>query len=176
MSVKLTVAGGPTQTRVIEMRRAKAVIGRAKGCDVRIPSAEVSREHCVLRFEDGFLSVEDLDSFNGTMLNGRRITGTERVCPGDQLRVGPVTFEVDYPLQVVENDAETPAKAGPSEAPQGEPRKKAKKRSKQPAAPPPEPAAAEGEQAEELVVELDESESVNLPEGADWREILGGLE
>ena len=50
-------------------------LGRAVGCTVRIPSSQVSRLHCRLRMENGYLTVEDLESANGTFINGKRITG-----------------------------------------------------------------------------------------------------
>lgn len=98
MSVKLRVVRGPTQARSLKLSAAATVIGRQAGCDLRIPSAEVSRRHCLLSYQNGCVTVEDLDSFNGTFLNGARITGRRLVRPGDELEIGPVTFEVDYEL------------------------------------------------------------------------------
>lgn len=74
------------------------IIGRQKGCGVRIPSAQVSRQHCLVSFKDDLLSVEDLTSANGTYINGRRITRREFLRPGDLLKVGPVTMLVQYQL------------------------------------------------------------------------------
>jgi hypothetical protein len=44
------------------------------------------------------LTVEDLNSSNGTFLNGERVLGSEAVRPGDHLQVGPLTFVVEYEL------------------------------------------------------------------------------
>jgi pSer/pThr/pTyr-binding forkhead associated (FHA) protein len=71
------------------------VIGRQSGSNIRIPSEEVSRRHCVLRIENGVLVVEDLQSVNGTYVNDRLVTRAV-VRSGDQLRVGPATFLVEY--------------------------------------------------------------------------------
>jgi predicted component of type VI protein secretion system len=98
MDVKLVIEQGKTRARAIHLRRAEGVIGRERGCAVRIPSAEVSRQHCVLRVRDGYVTVKDLQSSNGTQLNGEDVKGEQVVRPGDRLRVGPVTFIVEYQL------------------------------------------------------------------------------
>src|SRR5262245_56303103 len=59
---------------------------------------EVSRRHCVVRVRDGYVTVRDLKSSNGTQLNGEEVEGEQVVRPGDRLRVGPVTFVVEYQL------------------------------------------------------------------------------
>jgi predicted component of type VI protein secretion system len=97
MNVRLVVEQG-ARRRVVRITGPEAVLGRSHGNTVRIPSSEVSRQHCRLLLEDGLVTVEDLDSVNGTFLNGRRIRGAEYVRPGDQLEVGPVTFVVEYEL------------------------------------------------------------------------------
>jgi pSer/pThr/pTyr-binding forkhead associated (FHA) protein len=75
-----------------------AVIGRAKGCAVRIPASEVSRQHCRISQRDGFVVLEDLKSVNGTFLNGRPVAGAKPVRPGDTVEVGPLRFIVGYEL------------------------------------------------------------------------------
>jgi pSer/pThr/pTyr-binding forkhead associated (FHA) protein len=84
--------------RVLTINRAVAVVGRAKGCNVRIPEADVSRRHCRLAQMEGFVVIEDLRSLNGTFVNGVRITGAHVVRPGDAVDVGPMQFIVGYEL------------------------------------------------------------------------------
>jgi pSer/pThr/pTyr-binding forkhead associated (FHA) protein len=98
MHVQLVIEQGRKRKHVVTLREAEAVVGRALGSAVRIPSAEVSRQHCRFRLEDGLVSVEDLDSVNGTFLNGAKVSGCKLVRPGDRLEVGPVTFVVEYEL------------------------------------------------------------------------------
>jgi pSer/pThr/pTyr-binding forkhead associated (FHA) protein len=98
MDVRLVVEQGRRRLRVVRLRGPATRIGRARGSGVRIPSAEVSRQHCVLRVEEGLVTVEDLDSVNGTYLNGEAVVGCQVVRPGDRLNVGPVTFVVEYEL------------------------------------------------------------------------------
>lgn len=67
------------------------VIGRRQDCDLCIPLMVVSRKHCEINKTRDVLIVRDLDSSNGTYLNGKRITEAE-VKPGDYLQIGPLAF------------------------------------------------------------------------------------
>lgn len=98
MTFRLVVERQGKRSRSIEVRSSSACIGRGHGNDVRIPSAEVSRKHCELREKGGLITVEDLESVNGTYLNGDLITGVAVARPGDKVDVGPVTFLIEYEL------------------------------------------------------------------------------
>jgi pSer/pThr/pTyr-binding forkhead associated (FHA) protein len=84
--------------RVLTINRPVALVGRAKGCSVRIPENDVSRRHCRIRQKDGFVVIEDLRSRNGTYINGERIVGARAIRPGDAVEVGPMRFIVGYEL------------------------------------------------------------------------------
>lgn len=78
---------------------AVRTIGRSTGADFIVDAALVSRVHCrVSALPTGELEVRDLDSTNGTYVNGARVE-TARLASGDKLRVGRVelvaTQEVD---------------------------------------------------------------------------------
>jgi pSer/pThr/pTyr-binding forkhead associated (FHA) protein len=65
-------------------------LGRATGADFIVDAALVSRVHCrVTALPDGGLEVRDLDSTNGTYVNGRRVD-TARLVPGDRMQIGRV--------------------------------------------------------------------------------------
>jgi len=65
-------------------------IGRATGADFIVDAPLVSRVHCRLTaLPSGELEVRDLDSTNGTFINGSRIE-TARLASGDRLGVGRV--------------------------------------------------------------------------------------
>jgi pSer/pThr/pTyr-binding forkhead associated (FHA) protein len=86
----------------IEPRDAELVIGRRRGSDIELPFASVSEQHARLsRGEKGWL-VADLDSANGTFLNGRRLTPLvpQAFSVGDVLRLASVdlVFEGAGPL------------------------------------------------------------------------------
>src|SRR5438105_4953682 len=98
MDVRLVVDKGSTKQRTWELHHKETVIGRRRDCDLRILSAEVSRRHCVLIIDDGYVNLEDLDSINGTFINGSRVVGKQVVRPGDHLEIGPLEFIVEYEL------------------------------------------------------------------------------
>jgi predicted component of type VI protein secretion system len=98
MDVRLVIMRKRKRVWTAQLRQTEATLGRSRGCTVRIPSAQVSRLHCRLRIEEGLVTVEDLESVNGTFINGKRIRDPEIVHPGDRLSVGPVTFVVEYEL------------------------------------------------------------------------------
>jgi hypothetical protein len=70
------------------------VIGRHPDCDVVVSHPTVSRCHARLTFRDGGWILQDLESTNGTTLNGRRV-GRCRLRPGDQLALGEQPLRVD---------------------------------------------------------------------------------
>ena len=66
-------------------------IGRATGADFIVDAALVSRVHCrVTALAGGELEITDLESTNGTYVNGERVETARRLSPGDRLRVGRV--------------------------------------------------------------------------------------
>jgi hypothetical protein len=70
------------------------LVGRSRWCDVRIPSARVSRRHCCLVLSGDEVLVSDLGSTNGTWINGRRVEkGTLR--PGDVIKVAHCRYCLD---------------------------------------------------------------------------------
>jgi pSer/pThr/pTyr-binding forkhead associated (FHA) protein len=68
-------------------------IGRATNADLILDAALVSRFHCRLAANDETLEVVDLDSTNGTYVNGERVCRAHLI-PGDRLRVGRVELAV----------------------------------------------------------------------------------
>jgi hypothetical protein len=86
MHVGLDVYERGTQ-RSLEAR-APLEIGRSRGSGISLHDSEVSRRHARLAAHDGTLFVEDLESKNGTFLNGRRVTESIEVREGDAIDVG----------------------------------------------------------------------------------------
>jgi len=81
-------------TRVdFPLTKPDTVIGRKETCDIRIPLAEVSREHSKVHIDDVSIRVMDNGSANGTYVNNKRVAD-EKLAPGDHLIIGPVVFTV----------------------------------------------------------------------------------
>jgi DNA-binding winged helix-turn-helix (wHTH) protein len=62
-------------------------IGREIGCDITIPSRQVSRYHARITLETDGIVLEDLNSKNGTFCNGQRITERYILQDGDVFQV-----------------------------------------------------------------------------------------
>jgi predicted component of type VI protein secretion system len=95
MAFQLAVLRGRSSTQTIRLSSDVTVVGRQDGCQLQIRSSQVSRKHCELREEDGFLLVKDLDSSNGTFINGKKVSGTQRAEHGMELSFGGVKFRVE---------------------------------------------------------------------------------
>ncbi|MGD0240121.1 MAG: FtsK/SpoIIIE domain-containing protein [Streptosporangiaceae bacterium] len=88
-AVVLRVTGGLAAGPSFPLPPGPAVVGRGGRARVLIPSAEVSREHCLLEVGPaGAVVLTDLGSRNGTDVNGVRVTGPVPVGPGDVIGLG----------------------------------------------------------------------------------------
>ena len=66
-------------------------IGRSRTCDIVLDDPLVSRQHATLS-TGAAPYLRDLDSFNGTFVNGRRLSGGTPLNPGDEVIFGNQTF------------------------------------------------------------------------------------
>jgi len=73
---------------------AVKTIGRATRADFIVDRALVSRFHCRLTAGDEQLEVQDLESTNGTFVNGKRIDHA-KITNGDRLRIGRIELKVE---------------------------------------------------------------------------------
>jgi predicted component of type VI protein secretion system len=69
-------------------------VGRERTAGVYLDDKTLSREHTKFYIENGKLFVRDLDSKNGTYLNGSLIKNTQQLKAGDRVKVGSATFTV----------------------------------------------------------------------------------
>jgi pSer/pThr/pTyr-binding forkhead associated (FHA) protein len=91
MDINLLLLKKDGSFKSIHMPSSVTVMGRRRDCDLRIPLDSVSRRHCRLFMEKDALKIRDLNSRNGTIINGQTVEET-LLKPGDKLTVGPVTF------------------------------------------------------------------------------------
>lgn len=79
----------------IPLLKEKLLVGRRGSCDITLEFPNVSSHHCELEIVNGYWHVRDLNSANGTKVNGERVV--ERFLqPGDTLAIAKHCFEVDY--------------------------------------------------------------------------------
>lgn len=79
----------------VPLLKKELVIGRAESCDVVLRFANVSSRHCLLTLKNGYWVVTDLDSRNGTKVNGARVL-RKRVDPGELLSIAKHEYTVEY--------------------------------------------------------------------------------
>jgi serine phosphatase RsbU (regulator of sigma subunit) len=70
----LVVVNGSAAGTRIEIDTEARIIGRSETAGIRLEDPGISGLHCLVRLEDRALVVEDLDSTNGTFVDGRRVT------------------------------------------------------------------------------------------------------
>jgi hypothetical protein len=81
-------------SRVREFNHGRVIVGRAKDVDFQVDDPNVSRRHAAIYWADGILMVTDLDSTNGTMVNGYPVTNSV-LQPHDVVAIGDCRITVD---------------------------------------------------------------------------------
>lgn len=94
MELTLRIVNGKHTGQTIKVLGDQYLIGRGEGCDLRPTSEMVSRRHCQLTIENDRLFLQDFGSSNGTFVNSDRMEGRRELKPHDQIKVGPLQFEV----------------------------------------------------------------------------------
>lgn len=95
----LVAYAGVSLGRMFPLRAGSMVLGRSPEVDIALLDAEVSRSHAKIHWEtqgDGSvtLTLEDLGSTNGTLLNGRRVNGKAALRAGDRITLGGHVLKV----------------------------------------------------------------------------------
>jgi pSer/pThr/pTyr-binding forkhead associated (FHA) protein len=73
-------------------------VGRSAGAEFMLDAALVSRLHCRLTAGATELEVFDLESTNGTYVNGRPVAGVAPIAFGDELQIGEVRMRLERSL------------------------------------------------------------------------------
>jgi len=94
MDMKLKVLEGKNAGKEIPVKTTKFLIGRAEDCHLRPGSELISRHHCAILIDEGYIGVRDFGSKNGTFVNDERVVGERELKAGDRLTVGQLQFEV----------------------------------------------------------------------------------
>jgi FHA domain len=92
--LKLIQLDAGRDVKTIDLDTLPVVLGRQPPRGVAIPHPTISREHARIFESGGKFSVADLNSSNGTFVNGARVTRAD-LRQGDRLRLGEVELRVD---------------------------------------------------------------------------------
>lgn len=91
MNVSLVLIQNDGTIREAIVKPGTTLIGRQTGCHVRIPAAEISRQHCEVLLKGETITLRDLGSANGTYVNGEKVD--QRVLSaGDMVTIGSVNL------------------------------------------------------------------------------------
>lgn len=90
---QLRGVSGDTFGRLVPLQ-GRQVVGRGENCDVVLEATEVSRRHAVLEVSAGGVVVEDMDSSNGTFVNGERVR-KKQLNRGDEIAFDKVRFRLE---------------------------------------------------------------------------------
>ena len=80
------------ETREVQLLKGENVIGRDPDGALWIDHPSVSRRHARIAVTGGKATIEDLESKNGTHLNGKEIRRRAALSDGDEIRIGPETM------------------------------------------------------------------------------------
>lgn len=87
MNPRLIVIAGPSQGHTFNCTEKEISIGRDASNQIRLIDPSISRRHSLIKEQDERFVIKDLDSFNGTFVNGIPIMEQE-IVNGDQLAIG----------------------------------------------------------------------------------------
>ncbi|MGD1087047.1 MAG: FHA domain-containing protein [Verrucomicrobiota bacterium] len=80
-----------------ELKVEKTTIGRVEDNIFQIPEASISSHHCEILLRGQEVVVHDLNSTNGTFVNGQQVTGEAVLKPGQIVRFGQVELRLEDP-------------------------------------------------------------------------------
>ena len=110
MTIALVTFGKSGVRKEFAIEKGTTVIGRRIDADLRIPLNQISRAHCEILVNKEKALLRDLDSSNGTYVNGEQIKEVS-LKAGDLIKLGPVIFtvQIDGEPKDITPPAVTPA-------------------------------------------------------------------
>jgi pSer/pThr/pTyr-binding forkhead associated (FHA) protein len=101
----IIIGTGTQQGIFLLLGKKTTVIGRDEALQLQLEDERVSRKHCQFRFDpaDNQYRVLDMQSTNGTYVNGKRVPGETILSDGDEVQVGDtkVVFALEDPTDKV---------------------------------------------------------------------------
>ena len=84
----------------IPLLKKSLLVGRRESCDIVLRFSNVSAHHCQFSVTGGYWYVQDMNSRNGTKVNGARVR-EKRVDPGDVVSIAKHKYELVYsPVEI----------------------------------------------------------------------------
>jgi len=89
----LAIRNGNLSGEAFHLYEGKNIVGSSSPCNIQIPDEEIQDQHLSIRFSSGKWMITDLDSDEGTFLNGKRIHRTE-LKDGDKIKIGKAALHL----------------------------------------------------------------------------------
>lgn len=93
-SYALRILTGPQAGQIAPLQTGYNIVGRSPSCQVKIASNSISKEHAtILLTDDGKLLLTDMNSRNGTYVNGLRVQN-QKLKAGDKITMHDIIIDV----------------------------------------------------------------------------------
>ena len=92
----LVICNGEFEGMIYEIRSEETLVGRNPTTDITLLDENISREHAIVLHDpdDDTYTVEDLQSTNGTKVNGKGVRSQE-LADGDEIQIGHTVFRFE---------------------------------------------------------------------------------
>jgi len=98
MSLVLKILKGSGEGELLAIPNGQAVtLGRGKDSSYQLADQLLSRAHCSIERRESQISIKDLESRNGTFVNGERLAAPRALRAGDRIKIGATIIEVTDP-------------------------------------------------------------------------------
>ena len=95
--VSLIIKSGGKMIKEINAKvDGSLIVGRAEICDLYIDDPHMSKQHFAIEFSNNMLMIMDLESKNGTFLNGVRLNGKRRLSQNDVIQAGSLEIIIRW--------------------------------------------------------------------------------
>jgi hypothetical protein len=94
--------------REVPLARGQHILGRGRDAAVALHHKSVSRHHARIAFGEDGITIEDLQSRNGTYVRGERVESSRRLFDGDEIRLGSLAMT----LRIAPSTATTETQTG----------------------------------------------------------------
>ncbi|MFW6057979.1 MAG: ATPase, T2SS/T4P/T4SS family, partial [Persicimonas sp.] len=118
--VTVTISEKGGQQSQYDFDKSEITIGRMKGNDIVLPKGNVSKKHSRISLDAGNLHIADLNSTNGTYVNGRKVTGEQPITPNDKVYIGDFILQVEAAVAANQPPKSPPQPPQPSQSGFGE--------------------------------------------------------
>jgi S-DNA-T family DNA segregation ATPase FtsK/SpoIIIE len=106
--IRVEVVGGAGAGTARMIGTSVCTIGRSRECELVLPDSRASRQHAEVRVRNGRITVRDLGSTPGTLVDGEPVIGTAPVGPGAVIEIGDSFLSV-----TVTDDPAATVRSGP---------------------------------------------------------------